>query len=281
MTRSSRTAGGSSRAHAPVAGRPEATAAERNALETPTGQDMQPQSPPVDLQRLKDEQKDVRETTDELAGDLFKSGTISRKAHWWRPAWWREPRSRLVAAGITLVVAFAIALAYHNLVVPQTPSNVPGAGQVAAVLVAAAAGVFTYQQWADSRREESLDRFYQRLGQVNARYAQWEGARALVPSFWQFAEDDGKHPAYEKQLYVYLELDNLEYMLVRYELGFVSKELLMRALRTFASRMVHKGFRDLAGDLVNGAGYSQLTGAVVNAICKKLNTMAKRGVMLS
>ncbi len=225
---------------------------------------------------LKREQRSVATKTDKLAADLIAQGIIKRKPRWWRPAWWRGPHSRVKVAAVVLGVAAMLAAAYHAILVPEEPSSVPGAGQVAAVLVGGAAGIFTYQQWADSRREESLDRFYQRLGEVNSLYREWESARDLVPHFWEFAPG-GDETAHQKQLYVYLELDNLEYMLVRYELGFVSQELLMRALRTFASRMVSKDFRDLATDQVDGAGYVKDTGEVVTKVCEELNDLERAG----
>ena len=67
-------------------------------------------------------------------------------------------------------------------------------------------------------------------------------------------------------MYVYLELDNLEYIVVRYQLGFVTKPLLQRAVRTFRSRCQSSDFANLANELVQGAGYRAKTVDVVSLL---------------
>src|SRR5205085_2217911 len=110
-------------------------------------------------------------------------------------------------------------------------------------LIAAVAAVFAYYQWADARREASLEKFYERLRLTNDRYNEWKHARELVGHFWDLSEGD---PGFQRRMYTFLELDNLEYMILRYELGFVRKRLIWRAIRTYASRCESLAFRRLA-----------------------------------
>jgi hypothetical protein len=123
--------------------------------------------------------------------------------------------------------------------------------------------IFAYYQWNDVRRELSLDKFYDRLSLINERYYYWPHARDLVGHFWPNPPDE---KTFQEAMYVYLELDNLEYIIMRYHLGFVSRPLLKRAVRTFSSRCQSSVFSSLARQLVNGAGYSSSTIHVVSAL---------------
>ena len=67
-------------------------------------------------------------------------------------------------------------------------------------------------------------------------------------------------------MYVYLELDNLEYVIVRYQLGYLRLPLLRRAVRTFGSRCESQSFCNIAAEIVNGAGYAQATVDVVKIL---------------
>jgi hypothetical protein len=67
-----------------------------------------------------------------------------------------------------------------------------------------------------------------------------------VNHFWIDSVDEAD---FQKSMYVYLGLDNLEYIISRYQLGFVSKHLLRRAVRTFRSRCESASFVELAAKL--------------------------------
>lgn len=60
--------------------------------------------------------------------------------------------------------------------------------------------------------------------------------------------------------------DNLEYIIIRYQLGFVTKPVLRRAVRTFRSRCQSPEFAQLACQLVHGAGYHAKTVDVVTLL---------------
>ena len=139
----------------------------------------------------------------------------------------------------------------------------PNGTQVATILIGAIAAVFGYFQWADARREASLEKFYERLRLTNDRYDGWPHARALVGHFW---DADGGDAGFQRRMYAFLELDNLEYMILRYELGFVRERLIWRAIRTFASRCESLPFRRLVVPLAAGSGYDHRTKQVVECL---------------
>jgi len=204
-------------------------------------------------------QRLIAEHTDQLVERLIHEGKITK------PHWWTSQRGRfgilVVILGICAIGSFYYQWWMSTL---SNSSNLPNGAQVATVLIAAAAGIFAYHQWTDTRRESSLDKFYDRLGLINQRYFEWKAARQLVPHFWgPPSDDDGE---FHRRMYVYLEIDNLEYMIFRYQLGFVRKELFRRAVRTFGSRCESEAFCLLALELVNGAGYDTKTVEIVNIL---------------
>ncbi len=203
-------------------------------------------------------QRLIAEQTDRLVEHLINQGKITR------PNWWVSQRGRFGIFIFVLALCAVTALVYQWwLSMPGRPPGLPNGAQLATALVTAAAGFFAYYQWTDSRRESSLEKFYDRLNLVNERFYAWKDARQLVPHFWGASAEDGD---FHQMMYVYLELDNLEYMIFRYQLGFVRKPLFRRAVRTFGSRCQSKAFCDLAVELVNGAGYDTKTVEVVNVL---------------
>jgi hypothetical protein len=187
------------------------------------------------------------------------------------PKWWLSQRGRFWVFIVLLVGCAGGALFYQRWLRGQSsPNTLPNGAQLATALIVAVASAFAYFQWTDSRREGSFDQFYDRLALVNERYYDWEDARGIVPHFWGSL----KEADFQKRMYVYLELDNLEYILYRYQLGFVTKSLLRRAIRTFCSRCQSPEFLDLAQLLVNGAGYHAETGQVVKMAAASADTSA-------
>jgi hypothetical protein len=203
-------------------------------------------------------QRLIAEHTDRLVELLIHEGKITK------PNWWVSQRGRFGIFVVVLALCAITSLGYQWWLLTQAdPSSLPNGAQIATALIAAAAGIFAYYQWTDTRRETSLEKFYDRLSLVNERYFEWKDARQLVGHFWGPSSDDGE---FYKRMYVYLELDNLEYMIFRYQLGFVRKPLFRRAVRTFGSRCESEAFCLLAVELVNGAGYDAKTIEIVNVL---------------
>ena len=83
--------------------------------------------------------------------------------------------------------------------------------------------VVSYIQWHLARHEISFDKFYDRLSIAN-QYVNAVGIKER--------DDDLDH---HKNMRVFAQLDNLEYMLGKHKLKFVEFDLVDRAIRTFRS----------------------------------------------
>ena len=134
-------------------------------------------------------------------------------------------------------------------------------------------------EWRAARNETSLDKFYDRLEASNCLLDKWEAARPLAgpwPNDGRRDEHD-KDEAYEEQMYVYRELDNLDYALAKYRIGFMSDENAHRSLRTFQARcLASREFCDLAiRSTVGNPGYPDETRLVVERCCPEAAARAK------
>lgn len=172
--------------------------------------------------------------------------------------------------GITICVTLAtvVGLVVVTLkALTKDPAQFTDVVQIAAFPFALAAFILTLWQWREARHEVSLDRFYDRLNETNKRLDVWVPARTLAPPWC-----DPGHPVddhqYQQEMYTYCELDNLEYAIHKYELGYMSPYVAHRSLRTFKSRCASPTFRALAWSLVNNTGYDAETRHVVDTLRK-------------
>jgi hypothetical protein len=62
--------------------------------------------------------------------------------------------------------------------------------------------------------------------------------------------------SFRKSMYVYIELDNLEYLIEKYHLGFLRNTTALRGLLTFKTRCCSAEFRNLALKLAHTGGYN-------------------------
>jgi hypothetical protein len=126
---------------------------------------------------------------------------------------------------------------------------------IGAVLGGGALAV-AYVEWLLGRRESSMDKFYERLMIANDYRSAIAGPGEL-----------GISP---DELYVFSELDNLEYVIERYRFGYMSAALALRGVRTFQSRLEDiKGFRELVPKELKDCGYSEHTCIVVLELINK------------
>lgn len=203
-------------------------------------------------------QREIARKIDALVKTLISEGKITK------PSWWVSQAGRTWILAVTLAVCVAASVAYQFwLTGLKDSSPYPKSSEFATILFAAAAIFFAYYQWSDGRREASLDKFYDRLALINTRYYEWREARDVVPHFWGSSTEDKD---FRPRMYVYLELDNLEYVIIRYQLGYIRLPLLRRAVRTFGSRCESPQFCSIASKIVNGAGYAQATVDVVKIL---------------
>lgn len=206
------------------------------------------------------------EQIDDIVKDL-KAGHLIKP-----PSRWQTASGTRYLFGLTLTAGGLISGGYQYwLAVHPVTYSLPNSAQLASALFTVAAIIFAYAQWLNARREASLDKFYERLSLINSRYHAWPEARMLTKHFWyeDHASVDPSSPdaetEFKKSNYVYLEYDNLEYMISRYQLGFVTEELLKRAIWTFVARCEVGEFATIAKRLALKAegGYNANTGKVV------------------
>ncbi len=132
-------------------------------------------------------------------------------------------------------------------------NNSPKGYQVAGGVLALGAFLVGYHQWRAARRETSMDRFYDRLKIANDNLAKLEDTNPF-------------------HMYVFSELDNLEYVIEKYRLGYMSPDQALRGLRTFQSRLKQpKGqeFADSAEVALVNSAYSPSTCAVVRRVIEE------------
>lgn len=86
----------------------------------------------------------------------------------------------------------------------------------------------SYIQWRAARHEASFDKYYDKLGTANEAFNIWR-QRVLQ-------ESEAALQDHLNTMFVFAELDNLEYVLEKYRLAYVKEELAKRALLAFISR---------------------------------------------
>jgi hypothetical protein len=135
--------------------------------------------------------------------------------------------------------------------------------QLASMILAGGAFLVGLQQWKLSRAELAFDKFYERLDIVNHRLDEWPSARKMVNQFWGDIDGDEE---YQKRMYVYVEIDNLEYATQKYKMRFMGVEDVYREVTLFQSRCVSEEFRSYALSQVDIAGYRKDTRDIVHRI---------------
>ncbi|GCA77293.1 hypothetical protein MiTe_04146 [Microcystis aeruginosa NIES-2520] len=184
---------------------------------------------------------------------VLKEIGLNKKAVSFSP-WW-------VAVPALLLVAITV----RSLELKLTGNSEDG---LATIIVTVAAIAVAYQQWIEAKNEASLDKYYERLNITNQGFYRWDNVREMFPHFW---DEEGDIP-YERVMYVYLELDNLEYVITKYQYSSMQPDIAFRSLVTFISRCQSKDFMKLAEKFVQRSiGYSVTTRAIVNKIANPCN----------
>jgi hypothetical protein len=107
--------------------------------------------------------------------------------------------------------------------------------------------VIAYRQWISARQEISIDKYYDRLDSSNQKLA-------LL----------GVPP---RELHVYAELDKLEYVTVKYKLGYLPPELALRAFQNFEGHCRAEDFRQYLREKLPPAAYLDETRRLAGIIC--------------
>ena len=107
-----------------------------------------------------------------------------------------------------------------------------------------------YKQWIAARHEISIDKYYDRLDVANKRLEELEGIGKVQKA----------------DMHLFTELDKLEYVIVKYELGYISPEIALRAVENFKAHCRESDFLDQARTKVKKAAYLEQTRTAVEKI---------------
>jgi hypothetical protein len=139
--------------------------------------------------------------------------------------------------------------------------------EVSMAFLALGALVLGYQQWREAREEASMEMYYERLDIANRRRECAPSAihKVVKNSIPELARED---PAV--LMYVYVELDNLEYVAGKYRLGYMRAGQAFRGLRTFQRRCLAEDFRRIARIRARGGDYHKYTANIVTCVCEQM-----------
>ena len=113
--------------------------------------------------------------------------------------------------------------------------------------------IIAYRQWRAAREEISIDKYYDRLDVANKRL--------------EVVEKDKPSP---EDMHAFAELDKLEYVIAKYEYGYMPSVLALRAVNNFKGLCTDRtGFREKAAFWVNKASYREVTRRVVMSVCER------------
>jgi hypothetical protein len=143
------------------------------------------------------------------------------------PVWRRARTGHMLLAVALAVTAYAAATMLYT---GEGDSLLKVATAVSGALVL----VLGYLQWREIRHEISYDKYYDRLAGVNERFNAYR-LDAL-------AADAAEKRSHLNTMFIFGELDLLEYMLGKRRLGYVREELAERAIRSFRSRCADRPF---------------------------------------
>lgn len=169
---------------------------------------------------------------------------------------------------IFLLGALGIASIFviHDAVLPCGP-ELKG---FAIPFVTTAALIVAYNQWRHLRNEVSITGSIERLDIVNSYFKGRENLGTVTYFFGDQATwDDGiqDQHAWQQKMYVFMELDNLQYALEKYRLGYSSAYQAMRIVDVFAARCKSEKFLATAHQLVRD-DYGSYTGETRRAVSR-------------
>ena len=146
-------------------------------------------------------------------------------------------------AGVVAVLTLtSVALALLRVMPAANAQGDTNPFALVTVGAAIAGALLAYQQWWAARTEVAFDKFYERLNYANQRFMEWPAARAMMIR---------TAPGDEREMYVYTELDNLEYAVEKYRIGFMGPDTALRAVHTFEYRCKEPRFACRAKKVIN------------------------------
>jgi hypothetical protein len=164
-----------------------------------------------------------------------------------------------IYVGLVVFAALTLGVLAHLYLDTQKLNGI----QVATAVVALGAFILGYQQWRSARFETSIDKFYERLEASNRKLHEWTTARQLIGAL-----DD--QLSFQQSMYVFSEIDNLEYVIQKYKYGYMSTDQALRGVKTFKARCIHDKFRERAGSCLEMGGYNRETREVFGKVCEEI-----------
>jgi hypothetical protein len=174
----------------------------------------------------------------------------------------RKTQSFWTLASAVVAVAMATGYLLHGTSLHGEPVS---GTEIALFALTFGAFLLGGKQWREAREENSMDRYYERLDTANRRR---ECAPESVHTMMKNSIPAlaGEDP--QVLMYVYVELDNLEYVAGKYRLGYMRPGQTLRGLRTFQRRCLSPKFRQIALTRIReGGDYHRYTAAIVERVC--------------
>jgi hypothetical protein len=176
---------------------------------------------------------------------------------------------KLMVPVVLILIAVVLVLAGVAIITQQARLTTIGeAIRTAGALITALAFALGVWQWLAARHELSFDKYYERLNIANGKF---DAARI---SALKNPPDTLEVQSHTYTMFVFSEIDNLEYILDKYCLGYVDIPLVRRAIAHFKGRCLEGAFRKAALHCIgtdNGkplAGYSDGTREIVKRLAQ-------------
>ena len=170
-------------------------------------------------------------------------------------------RAISIALGVTALLSLLVLVAQTEIkVLGFTPK------EVIVAIWALGALLLGYQQWRETRHEISLDKYYERLEIANRK----RELGGLVVYRMMHPEEACTRDLLRKDMLVYSELDNLEYTIEKYKLGYMKPEQACRGLRTFQHRCRSEEFLRLVQPRAVQGDYGLDTRKVVQKVAEQV-----------
>jgi hypothetical protein len=167
-----------------------------------------------------------------------------------------------------LAVLFVVASVLH--VNDQLALSRLRLGNLATPLVTVGAVFLALHQYRQQRNESTIAGALGRLDLVNSYYRSADAARILGPLFGgaegpAWAKGLAADATWQQRMYIFLELDNLQYGLERFRLGHSTAYQALRTVDLFGARCHSAVFLAIAQELVaeKAGSYTRETRSVV------------------
>lgn len=162
----------------------------------------------------------------------------------------------------------AISAALIGIIPKRYPDVLVDFSGLATATIAAAAAIVALRQWRHLRNEATIAGALSRLDLVNTYFMQPERYEVISPLFQGspgWPANIHNWASWSQDMYVFIELDNLQYGVEKYRLGYSTPYQALRSVDLFAARCQSNTFYEAARRLVetHAGSYTEETVSVV------------------